>query len=303
LDKLRAIQIFMRIAETGSFTKAAESLQLQKGTVTKCLQELEDELNVRLLRRTTRRVTVTEDGEHYYKSAAQLIAGFEEIEQALGAAQSAPRGKIRIDVVGHLAHSLLIPRLPDFYARYPDVRIRLGMSDRMTNLVEDNLDCVIRGGRVDDPNLVCRKLFSAHWVTCASPGYLKGRGVPQHPRDLLTGHEIVNYEYTHNGKVLDFELTDGNECVGMKASVALTVNEFNAVPAGALAGIGIVRILDYMAKPLLEDGQLVELLSEWKSPPYPFYIVYQPIRHMQRKQRVFIDWLIEQFSRPGGDAS
>jgi LysR family transcriptional regulator for bpeEF and oprC len=89
----------------------------------------------------------------------------------------------------------------------------------------------------------------------------------------------------------------------MKASVALTVNEFNAVPAGALAGIGIVRILDYMAKPLLESGQLVELLSEWRSPPYPFYIVYQPSRHMHRKQRVFIDWLIEQFSRPGSDPS
>jgi LysR family transcriptional regulator, regulator for bpeEF and oprC len=303
LDKLRAIQIFMRIAETGSFSKAADLLQLQKGTVTKCVQELESELNVRLLRRTTRRVTVTVEGEQYYKSAAQLLESFEQVEQALGAAQGTPRGRLRIDVVGHLAQALLIPRLPGFYALFPEVQIRLGMSDRMINLIEDNLDCVIRGGHANDPNLVSRKLFAAQWVTCASPAYLAQRGVPAHPRDLLSGHDIVNYEFTHTGKALDFDLTDGNETIPMQATFRLTVNEFNAVPTAGLAGLGIVRILDYMAQPFLESGRLVAILDAWHSPPYPFYVVYQPARNMQKRQRVFIDWLIEQFVRPAADTS
>ncbi len=295
MNQLLAIRAFARVVEAGSFTKAADSLDMPNATLSKLVQELETHLGVRLLQRTTRRVSVTPDGQQYYDKTALILRNLEDVDTSFNIARSKPRGSLRIDVGGSTARDVLIPALPEFMALYPDIRIDLGVSDRSVDMVSDNVDCVIRGGALDNSSLVARPIGQASMVTCATPAYLKQFGVPAYPDELKNGHRVVAYLLAQSGRAMPFRFQRDGEKAEIKVEHRVGVNESNGHMAAGLAGLGIIQTFAYAAKPALNDGTLVEILKPWRPAPYPFHVVYPQNRHVSHRLRVFIDWLVETF--------
>lgn len=295
MDQLQAIRAFARVVEAGNFTRAADSLDMPNATLSKLVQELEAHLGVRLLQRTTRRVTVTPEGQDYYAKATRVLRDLEDIDSTFNIARSRPRGHLRIDVGGSTARDVLVPLLPDFLARYPDIRIDLGVSDRSVDLISDNVDCVIRGGALDASSLVARGIGQATMVTCASPDYLHHNGIPAYPEELRNGHRLVSYLSPQNGRAVPFRFERDGERSELKLEHRIGVNESNAHLAACVAGLGIIQTFSYAAGAALRDGTLVEILADWRPAPYPFHVVYPHNRYVTHRLRVFIDWLVECF--------
>ncbi len=298
MDQLQAIRVLARVIETGSFTRAADSLSLPIATVSKLVRDLESHLGVRLLQRTTRRVTVTPEGEAYYARSGRILRDLEDIDGAFSAVRGKPRGQLRIDVGGSTARDVLIPLLPDFVRRFPDIRIDLSVSDRSVNLIGDNVDCVIRGGSLANSSLVARPLGAAVMVTCASPLYLKQAGVPSTPDELKNGHRLIAYLSSDTGRPFPFRFEREGDKTEIKLDHRIGVNESNAHLAACIAGLGIVQTFGYAAAQALREGRLVEILQPWRPSPYPFHVVYPQARHVTPRLRVFMDWLLEVFPQP-----
>jgi LysR family transcriptional regulator, regulator for bpeEF and oprC len=302
MDQLQAMRAFARIVEAGNFTRAADSLDVPNATMSKLVRELEAHLGVRLLHRTTRRVTTTPEGMDYYAKATRILSDLEDVDSSLGVARSKPRGQLRVDVGGSTASDVLIPLLPDFMSKYPDIRIELGVSDRSVDLISDNVDCVIRGGVLDNSTLVARTIGSAPLITCATRGYLKRYGTPSYPEELKNGHRLVSYVSTATGRPFAFRFTIDGEPSEIKTEHRIGINESNAHLAAAVAGIGIIQTFTYAAGPAQSNGTLVEILKKWRPAPYPFHVVYPQSRHVTHRLRVFVDWLTEKFpSKVHGD--
>ncbi|AGQ30078.1 MULTISPECIES: LysR family transcriptional regulator [Serratia] len=292
---LLAIRVFNRVVETGGFTRAADSLRMPKATVTKLIQSLEDHLQTKLFKRTTRSVSVTPEGECYYQRTVKWLAELEQMEGSMTESQSAPQGVLRIDVGGATARQLLLPALPDFIARYPQIQIDLGVGDRLIDLINDSADCVIRSGPLADSSLIARRLFELEWVTCATPAYLAHYGTPQHPCDLELGYPLAHYRHALNDRILPLHFVDRGKEIDIQHRYHVSVNESNALLAAALAGLGIIQTFRFMAQPHLDSGELVSLLHDWQPPAEQMYVVYPSNRHLSAKMRVFIDWAIETF--------
>lgn len=289
------MRAFGRVVEAGSFTRAADSLNMPNATLSKLVRELETHLGVRLLQRTTRRVTVTPEGRDYYEKTARILSDLEEIDTSFDSARTTPRGQLRVDIGSSTASDVLLPALPEFLARYPDIRIELGVSDRAADLIADNVDCVIRGGQLGDSSLVARGIGHATMVTCAAPDYLKQYGTPAYPDELKNGHRLVSYVLTTNGRALPFRFARDGENTEIKVEHRMGINESNAHLAAAVAGLGIVQTFSYCANKHLRDGTLVEILADWRPAGFPFHVVYPQNRHLTHRLRVFIDWLAESF--------
>lgn len=296
MNQLLAIRVFARVVESGSFTKAADSLDLPKTTVSKLIRELEAHLGVRLLQRTTRRLTVTADGTSYYQLTNRLLHQLEDIDQGFSKAQGLPRGKIRVDIGGSTATLLVIPALPEFFARYPDIQLDLGVSDRPVDLVSERVDCVIRGGPLGEQLLAVRRLGEVSWSTCATPAYLARHGTPLHPKDLAN-HQMVTYHSAASSRQIPARFQRGDERHVIEGKGLVSVNESNAQLAAALAGLGIIHTFSYTVKAAVERGELVPILAQWQAEPYPFHVLYPPNRHLSNRVRVFIDWLVERFAQ------
>jgi DNA-binding transcriptional LysR family regulator len=299
MDQLQAIRAFARVVEAGTFTKAADSLGMPNATLTKLVQGLEAHLRVKLLQRTTRRVSVTPEGAQYYEKTQRLLKELDDVDASFSAVHSRPRGHLRVDMGSSVASQLVLPALPAFRARYPDIRIDLGVSDRHVNLIGDNVDCVIRGGALTDLSLIGRQIGSAAWVTCATPGYLNSRSLPRHPRDLEDGHLLVNYLSARTGRAVPMQFARGAEKIEIASSASVGVNESNAHCAAGLAGLGVIQTFAYAAQQHIDSGALVPLLQDWQPAPYPFYVVYPSNRHVSNRLRVFIDWVADRFATLG----
>jgi LysR family transcriptional regulator, regulator for bpeEF and oprC len=298
VDRLAAMQTFVRVVEAGTFTKAADLMNLPKATVTRNIQTLEQHLQTQLLNRTTRRVTVTADGAAYYERALRVLSEIDELESSMTRAKANPRGRLRIDVPASIGQLMLIPALPDFHARYPDIQIDLGVSDRPVDLIGENVDCVVRGGEITDLGLIARRIGEFHTVLGASPGYVQRHGVPKHPHDLEDGpHLVINYFSHRTGKPYPFTFTKGAERVEIGGRHILSVNDSGANVAAAVAGLGIARIATFQARHLFESGALVPLLLDWCADTIPIHVVYPPNRHLSTKLRVFVDWVADLFSK------
>ncbi|MFV0676320.1 LysR family transcriptional regulator [Variovorax sp. tm] len=298
------MRAFARVVEADGFTRAADSLDMPIATVSKLVRELEAHLGVSLLQRATRRVTVTPEGQDYYTKCMRILRDLEDIDASSNLARGKPRGHLRIDVGGSTARDVLIPLLSDFVARYPDIRIDLGVSDRPVDLIGDNVDCVIRGGPLDSSSLVARQLGNAALITCATPGYLKQYGTPAYPDELKNGHRLVSYVSSQTGRTVPFRFERRGEKTEIKVEHRVGVNESNAHLAACVAGLGIVQTFTYAAASALRDGSSVEVLKAWRPAPYPFHVVYPQTRHVTHRLRVFIDWLLEVFpARPEEDKS
>ncbi len=291
MDRFDAMQAFARVVETGSFTKAAQTLQMSRTTVTQLVQHLEARLRVRLLNRTTRQVNVTADGAAYYERVVRLLADLDDADTSLSGAAAEPRGRLRIDVPAPLARLLLVPALPGFLARYPDIQLDLGASDRNIDLIGENVDAVIRGGEVTDPSLVARRIGDLQAGLYATPGYLREAGIPDHPAVLADSHHrVVGYLRSRNGQVLPYTLQRGQDRITVQGRHRLALDDGNAYLAAGLAGLGVLWLPDYMAAAHVARDELTRVLADWRVAPMPLYVAFPPNRHVSVKLRVFIDW-------------
>ncbi|MBB3465151.1 LysR family transcriptional regulator [Rhizobium sp. BK377] len=293
MDQLSAMRVFIRVVETGNFTRAADMLAMPKATVTNLIQGLEAHLRTKLLNRTTRRVMVTTDGALYYERAAQIISELEELDGSLSNSQSLPTGRLRVEMAGAFADSILVPALCDFYQRYPDIRIDLGVGDRTVDYLAENVDCALRAGTPADQSLIARRVSEIEMITCAAPLYVEKFGLPQRPEELETEHYSVSYFRAQNNRTVPFEFRKDNEVVEVNPRYILSVNDSRTYMTAALAGLGLAQIPVFMAREPLAKGELVQTLTEWTRESLPLYVVYPPNRHLSNKVRVFVDWLVK----------
>jgi LysR family transcriptional regulator, regulator for bpeEF and oprC len=300
MDQLAAMRAFVRVVEAGTFTRAASSLEMPKATVTKLIQSLEAHVRTKLLNRTTRRVSVTPDGAAYYEQVVRFLADLDELDGNMARSQASPRGKLRVDVGTSLAMLVIIPALPAFHARYPDIQIDLGVSDRPVDLVAENVDCVVRGGELSDQSLIARRIALLPFVTCAAPSYVARHGMPRHPGDLETeGHSVVGFFHPGTGRPFPFAFASGGDEVTVRGRYILSVNDSNAYVAGALAGLGVIQAPVFMVRHHLDTGALQPVLVDWPVAPMPLHVVYPPNRHLSNRLRVFVDWAAELFASGG----
>ena len=293
MDRFDALQAFARVVETGSFTKAAQTLHMSKTTVTQLVQQLEARLRVTLIHRTTRKLSLTADGTAYYDRVLRLLADLDDAETSLSSASAAPRGRLRVDVPSPLARTILVPALPAFYARYPDIQLDMGVSDRMVDLIGDKVDCVVRGGEITDRSLVARRVGDLPIRVCAAPGYLARAGTPFHPRELEEPpHHTVGFLSSRTGKVLSLPMQRGGETVTVQGRHLLAVDDGNAYLAAGLAGLGALWLPDYLSQVHRDRGELLPLFEDWQLAPMPLVVAYPPNRHVSAKLRVFIDWVV-----------
>jgi len=296
VNQLLAIKCFARVVETSSFTRAAESIGLPKATVSKLVADLEAYLGVRLLQRSTRQVSVTADGAAYYEGTAKLMRELADFDQGFSGAHVVPRGKIRVDVGGTPARAIIVPALPEFFERYPEVQIDLGIGDRSIDLIDESIDCVIRGGTLTQLSVASRLLGSASWTTCATPGYLKKYGTPKHPDDLKRGHQIIGHHLANTGRSMPAKFQKRSERFEVDGPYLMSVNDASTRAIAGLAGLGILQTLTYVIQENLDRGELIPILEDWRPERYPFHIAYPPNLKLSNRVRVFIDWLVVLFA-------
>jgi len=296
MDRLQAMQVFTRVVDTNSFTRAAETLDLPRASVTTIIQNLEAFLGTRLMHRTTRRLSLTPDGAAYYERCVRILADVEETEASFQSGNKRPHGKLRIDMPGSIGRLLVIPSLCEFHTRYPDIDLQLGLTDRPVDLLQEGVDCVVRVGALQDSSLVARRIGLFEGVTCAAPDYIERAGVPASLEDL-ENHKAVNYFSSRTGRTLDWAfVVDGKE-VEVKMKSIVSVNDADAYVTCGLEGFGLIQPALFMVLPHLRAGQLVEVLPELKPLPMPISAVYPHSRHLSPKVRVFVDWIAELFDR------
>jgi len=294
MDRFDAMHAFARVVETGSFTKAADTLHMSKTTVTQLVQQLEARLRVKLLNRTTRKVNVTPDGAAYYESVLRLLADMDDAETSLSGAQASPRGRLRVDVPSPFASLILVPALPAFHASYPDIQLHLGVSDRVVDLIDENVDCVVRGGEIINQSLVARHAADLPLAVYAAPSYLERAGLPRHPSELeQTHHRIVGFSGSRTRRVFPCSIRRDDESIDVQGRPALVVDDGNAYLAAGLSGIGALWLPSYMAEAHVARGELTPLFTDWQLDPMPMYVAFPRNRHVSAKLRVFIDWVIE----------
>ncbi|AKU21488.1 LysR family transcriptional regulator [Massilia sp. MB5] len=299
MNKLQAMEVFVQVVDAGGFTRAAENMQIPKATVSTLIQGLETALSVKLLHRTTRQINVTADGAAYYERCLRILSDVREAEESLSRTRLSPSGRLRVDAPTGLASDVLMPALPAFFDRYPDIVLELGCSDRPVDLIEEGVDCAVRGGALDDSTLIARRIGVINFVTCAAPAYLARFGTPQHPRELER-HRCVNYFSSKTGKTFDWNFTRDGERVQLPMPGLIALNDSNAYVQAGLAGLGVVQMTDFALLPLIRDGRMVPILSEWATDPLPIHVVYPQNRHLSAKVRVFVEWVSDLFaSHPG----
>ena len=299
MNKLQAMEVFVQVVDAGGFTRAADNMQLPKATVSTLIQSLEATLAVKLLHRTTRHVSVTADGAAYYERCLRILSDVREAEESLSRTRLSPSGRLRVDAPTGLSSDILIPALPDFFARYPDIQLEMGCSDRPVDLIEEGVDCAVRGGALGDSSLIARRVGILHFATCATPEYLARHGRPAHPNDLRQ-HRCVNYFSARTGKIFDWDFTRDGERVQIALPGSIALNDSNAYMAAGLAGLGIVQMANFQFDSLLAEGRMEMLLPEWVSDPLPIHVVYPQNRHLSAKVRVFVEWVAELFSQHPG---
>jgi DNA-binding transcriptional LysR family regulator len=294
MDRFDAMQAFVRVVETGSFTKAAEALQLSKTTVTHRVQQLEARLRVKLLHRTTRQVTVTPDGAAYREHALRLLADLEDAETSVSDAAAMPRGRVRVDVPSPVARLILVPALPGFYARYPDIQVHMGVSDRRVDLLGEGVDCVLRGGELTDSSMVVRCVARLPMVACAAPAYLQRAGRPEHPMALASApHSTVGFLSARTGRPLPTVMTRGTERVHGTMRHTLAVDDGNAYLAAGLAGLGVLCLPRYIAESHLAHGDLRPLFEDWRLEALPMVVGFPSSRNLSAKLRALLEWIAE----------
>jgi DNA-binding transcriptional LysR family regulator len=292
MDKLQAMQLFTRVVDAGSFTAGAEQMGISRALASKLIQNLEDTLGVRLLNRTTRRISLTDPGKNYYQRVSEVLNHLAEAEAEAAELQVEPRGRMRVSAPISFSVRHLASALAEFQHRYPRVELELGLNDRLVDLVEEGFDMAIRISRLADSSLVARRIAPTSLVIVASPEYLARAGTPVHPDDLAN-HSILIYTLTP--KPDEWTFIRGTETVVAKLNGKLFVNNGDFIAAAAIEGSGIGLLPSFIAFDAINNGQLVEVLGDWAMREIGIYAVYPQTRSLPAKTRVLIDFLVERF--------
>ncbi|MCZ4354026.1 LysR family transcriptional regulator [Roseovarius aestuarii] len=290
MDRLDAMNVFVRIVEMRSFTKVASDLGLPRSTVTDAIKALEARVGTSLLHRTTRVVRPTLDGEAYYQRCLSILSEVEDAEDAFDG--SIPKGTLRIEIHGTLARHFLLPSLPDFMRGIPGIKMHIGEGDRLVDLVREGVDCAIRVGDPVDSDMIGRKLTELEEVTCASPAYLEQFGTPR-SIDELEGHQMVGFRSTATGSVLPLEFAENGVTRSVQLPTSITVSGADTLAHCARLGLGIIQKPRYSAAEDLASGRLIELLSDTPPAASPVSIFYPRNRYISPRLRVFIDWVVQ----------
>lgn len=301
MDRLTGMEVFRWVVELGSFSRAADRLDLSKASVTAHIAALESRLGVRLLNRTTRRLSLTDDGTAYLGHVRRVLADVQETEAMLAAGRSVPRGVLRVDVPVTLGRQYIVPALPRFAAQYPELQVIALLEDRRTNLVEEAIDVAVRNGPLSDSTLVARRVYESRWGTYASPDYLALHGEPQTPAEL-DGHNCLGLYAVARGEVFDWAFEKDGVRVVRPPGGRLSVSNGEAMLDAAVNGAGIAQTLDIFASRWVASGALRPVLVGWQSTdPYPISVVYPQGRHLSAKVRAFIEFVAGLFprQRPG----
>ncbi|HBE9077901.1 LysR family transcriptional regulator [Serratia fonticola] len=288
INLFESIKIFIEIVESGSFTQAAENLQIHRPAVTKAVQQLEQHCGIRLMQRTTRRINLTPDGEEFYRRSKPLLAQTNELLESFGP-DCALRGQLRVDMPIAFAVSLVVPNLPVFYREHPDIEIILSSSDRRQDMLRDGLDCVLRMGELDDGDYIARPMGNIKMTTCASPAYLAVHGTPKN-LDELQQHQAVNWFNSSSRQIIPWTFETPSGAVEVNLPGKLVLDNSETYIAAGLAGLGMLQGMNLFLQPYLESGLLVEIMPDYPAPSRKLSLLY-PHRHLSRKVRVFAEWL------------
>ncbi len=290
MDRIDLFRIFARVVECASFTRAADTLGMPRSSVSAAVIDLEARVGARLLHRTTRKVSPTQDGAAFYERCLRLITDVEETEGLFRQTSVGPSGKLRIDVPGRIGRLVIAPALPEFLDQHPQLDIELRVTDRAINLVEESVDCVLRVGPLGDSGLISRKIGDLPLINVASPSYLGQYGTPGAPDDLAA-HLAVNYASPSTGRIEDWEWVEHGEMRTRPMRSRVAVNSAEAYIACSLAGLGLIQIPAYDVRHHIEAGELVEVMSDHRAESMPMTLLYPHRQHLSRRLQVFADWL------------
>jgi DNA-binding transcriptional LysR family regulator len=291
MDRLALLQTFIAVADTGSFTAAADRLGLSRAMASRHVQVLEDRLGVRLLQRTTRRVSPTEAGFGYLERGRRLLADFEEVENEVRGERAVPRGTLRVNAPVSFGRTHLAAALPGFLARYPDLAVEVTVNDRVVDLIEEGYDVAIRIGRLSDSTLVARRLGTVATRMAASPSYLEEHGTPRDPADLVR-HTCLGYAYSNSLQTVSH--SDGRTAP-VRFDGRLLANNGDLLAEAAAGGAGVVIQPDFILGPYFAQGRLVPVLPEWKRHDLGIFAVHHQSRHVAAKVRAFVDHMADCF--------
>jgi DNA-binding transcriptional LysR family regulator len=295
MDKLSSLRAFVKVVETSSFSEAGRRLRLSRSAVSKYVGELEEDLGVQLLSRTTRRVTPTENGQAYFERALAILADLDAADHAVSQSQATPRGLLRVNAPMSFGTMQLGPALAAFMMQYPELQIQLALSDEHVDPVQDGLDVTLRIADLESSSLIARRIMPIERVVCASPAYLKQHGVPKHPTELRN-HDCLTYGYLSTGNQWKLSGKDGDHWISPRWT--LCANNAEVLRDAAVAGRGVALLPVFIAANALKAGELQPILIDYHAPPLSLYAIYPPTRHLAVKVRLFIDYLVETFSKP-----
>jgi LysR family transcriptional regulator for bpeEF and oprC len=291
MDKIKAMQTFVRIVDANSFTKAAETLGLPRASLTATMQQLETFLGTQLLQRTTRRLSLTPDGAEYYRQCVDILNAVEAAELSFrGPEAKRPKGTLRVNLPGTLGRNFVMPHIAEFHAAYPDVNLDISLTDRLVDVVQEGIDCALRVGQLQDSSMVGRQIGTMRFVTCAAPAYVARYGTPRRIEDLQ-GHRCIVHFSGRAGKLFDWEMLVDGKVTKVDITGPIAVDDGDAYLSCALQGLGLAQPAAYLARPHFDSGALVQLLPDMPPTPMPVSLLYPQGRMAAPKLSAFAEWL------------
>ncbi len=289
--------MFLTVVETRNFSEAARTLGVSTSAVSAAVLRLEQKLAVRLLNRTTRRVSPTVEGVELYRRWKQIIADVEQAEISVNRSARQPSGRLRIGMPSALGRTWVIPRLPEFVRAYPSVSVEIVIGDFLAASSREGLDAAIQLGELPSSRLIVHKLASVDYIVCAAPAYLAERGMPHRPSDLKD-HVCIAYRRPRNGHIRDWQFARGKSLETVAPGGSMILNSGEALISAAIAGLGLIQVAEYYAKPSIDDGSLVEVLADYKTGSSDISVVFHGRQRMAPRLSVFIDFLVKIFDHP-----
>lgn len=288
------IQAFVHVVDAGSFASAAQQMNMTPSGVSRAVSRLEGQLDVRLLQRSTRALSLTEEGRVFYRECARILSDVEAATESVGQARRRLTGKLRVAVASPIGRPWLIPRLDEFHARYPDIDLELNIRDSAVDMIDSNTDCAIRVGELTDSSLVARRIGQPRIVTCASPAYLERFGTPRSVGDLGE-HRLIGCLLESTGRLKPWTFENGDGRYSMDVDAYLRINDAESVVHAAVQGLGITQTGDFVAAPHLQRGDLKVVLADTVTQGPPIWIVYPQRKLLTARAEAFIDWAVDLF--------
>jgi LysR family transcriptional regulator, regulator for bpeEF and oprC len=291
VDKLKSLMIFLRSAQHQSFSEAARQLSMSPSAVSRAVARLEEDLGIRLLQRTTRSLTLTEDGTKYFDRCQQILDELEAAELEIKQSQSMPTGTLRLNLSIAIGKMYIVPRLPKLALQYPDLKLNVSFSDRISDMVEEGIDATVRVGTSTDSSLMMQVMAMTHAVTCAAPSYLQQAGTPRKPEEI-TDHRCVNFVLPQTRREIEWKFERAGKAISLLIDSYLQFDYAEALLAAACQGAGIIQAPKYIVAGAITRGELQPILTEFQSPESkPIAIIYPQKKYLSAKVRVFIEFM------------